>query len=266
MLADRKIIEARFAEVEETMIAGLAGPRFGRRPARGAKPLLLLLHGGAFLGGQAQDVVPLARHIAEGSAVVQTLSYPTAPTHSFPIAIDSLTQALAWMGNARRELAGKAAPLYVAGVEAGANLAAALALRARDDHHPALAGQILIAPMLDPRMGSAAMREANQGTADCVFARGWQQYLGDGRHAEHPYGVPMAATRLAGVAPALIVVADGDPTRDDGLRYAERLRAAGVPATELLLPARADPNTAWSRLLVEQVRLFFASTAPAAFA
>jgi acetyl esterase len=262
MFADRKIIEARIAEGEEATIAGLAGQRFGQRPARGAKPLLLLLHGGAFLGGKAQDVAPLARHIAEDSAVVQTLSYPTAPTHPFPIAIDALTQALGWMGNARRELAGKTAPLYVAGVKAGANLAAALALRARDDHHR-LAGQILIAPMLDPRMGSAAMREANQGGADCVFARGWQQYLVEGRHTEHPYGVPMAVTRLADVAPAPIVVAEGDPTPDEGLHYAERLRAAGVPATELLLPARADPNAAWSPLLVERVRLFFASTAPA---
>lgn len=60
-----------------------------------------------------------------------------------------------------------------------------------------------------------------------------------------------------------IVVAEGDPTPDEGLHYAERLRAAGVPATELLLPARADPNAAWSPLLVERVRLFFASTAPA---
>src|ERR1035438_123926 len=79
-----------------------------------------------------------------------------------------------------------------------------------------LAGQILIAPMLDPRMGSAAMREANQGGADCVFARGWQQYLVEGRHTEHPYGVPMAVTRLADVAPAPIVVAEGDRKPDEG--------------------------------------------------
>jgi acetyl esterase len=244
-----------------TAFGGLPGERFGTRPARGHHPLVLLLHGGSFVAGTADDVRPLARRIADLGAVVQTLSYPLAPAHPFPAAFDSLSQALAQVGHERQHLAGRGAPLYVAGIEAGGNLAAALALRARDEGQPSLAGQILIAPMLDPRLGSAAMREARHGGADCVYARGWRQYLAECRHAEHPYAVPLAATRLAGVAPALLVAVEGDALRDDATRYAVQLRGAGVPTTELMLPARADPGQPWTRLLGDQLRVFFDTTA-----
>jgi acetyl esterase len=265
MQATRKITEESIrAAAADSTVAGLVGQRFGQRPARGVRPLLLFLHGGAFLGGGAQNIASLAGRLAEMGTVVQTLSYPVA--QPFPMAFDALSLALAWMAAQRRELAGKGAPLYIAGIEAGANLAAGLALRARDEPEAALAGQILIAPMLDPRLGSHAMRKAEQGAANCDLARGWQKYLGESRNAEHPYAVPMAASRLAGVAPGLIVTVQGDPLRDDGLSYAKRLRAAGVPATEFLLPAQPDPNTLSSRLLIERVRLFLASTAPDAVA
>jgi acetyl esterase/lipase len=110
---------------------------------------------------------------------------------------------------------------------------------ARDQHAPKLAGQLLISPMLDPQLGSASMREGECGGCECVYAKGWKAYLGDGIRADHPYAVPLAASRLAGLAPALVLSVAGHPLNDESRRYAAALREHGGTARELTLPAVA---------------------------
>ncbi|RYY96117.1 MAG: alpha/beta hydrolase [Comamonadaceae bacterium] len=127
--------------------------------------------------------------------------------------------------------------VYLAGDEAGGNLAAAVALLARDRAHPPLAGQILVAPMLDPCVGTASLRQAMECNTGCKWADGWQQYLRGPMDAEHPYAVPAHATRLVDLPPALVLTGLDDPMRDEALVYAQRLRDAGIAVTSEILPS-----------------------------
>jgi acetyl esterase/lipase len=139
----------------------------------------------------------------------------------------------------------KKSSIFVAGEEAGGNLAAALALMARDQHTPPLAGQILLSPMLDACMATCSIRQAEAGPVGCKWADGWHQYLGSADKAAHPYAAPLGSSRLAGVAPALVLTAQDDPMRDESLRYSRRLRESGVAVEEHVL---AGP-TGWPNAL-----------------
>jgi acetyl esterase/lipase len=89
---------------------------------------------------------------------VVSLAYPLAPEHPFPQPIEVGYAVLQWLYKHRVKMAGKGAPLFLAGEEAGGNLAAAVAVISRDRGHPPLAGQILVSPMLDPCTGTASQR------------------------------------------------------------------------------------------------------------
>lgn len=205
--------------------------------ARPAAPVVLHLHGGAFVGGALDNGRAVAGLLAEAGAVVVSIDYPLAPGHPFPHALEATYGALDWLHKTRGRLASRRSRLFVAGEEAGGNLAAALALMARDRQAPELAGQILVSPMLDPRMATCSMREAAAGPVGCKWADGWHDYLGSAEKAAHPYASPLMSTRLAGVAPALVVSAEDDLLRDEAVAYAARLRKAGVAVQEHLLPA-----------------------------
>ncbi|HEY0856634.1 MAG TPA: alpha/beta hydrolase fold domain-containing protein, partial [Albitalea sp.] len=119
---------------------------------------------------------------------------------------------------------------------AGGNLAAATALVARDRHGPALAGQILLSPMLDVCISTASWRGVHAGPVGCPWADGWRAYLPRACDAMHPYAAPGSSMRLEGLPPTLLVTALDDPLRDETQAFARRLRAAGVPVDEALLP------------------------------
>ncbi|HSI47849.1 MAG TPA: alpha/beta hydrolase fold domain-containing protein [Ideonella sp.] len=193
-----------------------------------ARPLVLHLPGGAFIGGDLDSGLATARLLAQSGCVVVSLDYPHAPEQPFPAALQAAAALLRWMQRARTRLAGAGAALLVAGEEAGANLAAGLALWARDQGKP-LAGQLLLSPLLDPCLATASLRAAGQGDASCPWARGWRAYLGDSG-GDHPYAAPLHAARLGGVAPAMLVTATDDPLRDEAHRYSVALQRAGVAA------------------------------------
>jgi acetyl esterase/lipase len=220
---------------------------WGKRRAGEAAPLVVHFHGGAFVSGDLESGECMARLLVEAGAVVVSVGYPLAPQHRFPEAVEAGYAALEWTYKQRAKLAGKDASLYVAGDEAGGNLAASIALIARDRAHPPLAGQILIAPMLDPCVGTASLRESMQCETGCKWAEGWQHYLRGPMDAEHPYAVPGKATRLAGLPPALVLSGHDDPMRDEAMAYAQRLRDAGIAVTTNVLEARTD----WPESLTE---------------
>lgn len=204
--------------------------------ARGKSlPLVLHFHGGTFDSGDLDSGAQLAQLMAGAGAVVASFDYPLAPGHRFPDAVEAGYAALEWLYKQRTSLAGKDAPFFVAGEEAGGNLAAAVAMVARDRLHPPLAGQVLVAPMLDPCSATPSLRDKLGPQVECRWAEGWQKYLRGPMDAEHPYAVPGRAQRLAGLAPALVLTAADDPMRDEAVAYADRLRAAGVPATSAVL-------------------------------
>jgi acetyl esterase len=235
-----------------------------------AAPVVLHLHGGAFVEGALDSGRAVAGALADAGAVVVSVAYPLAPEHPFPQALEAAFGALDWLHKTRARLASRKSPLFVAGEEAGGNLAAALALMARDRQAPELAGQILLSPMLDPRLATCSMREAAAGPVGCKWADGWHDYLGSAEKAAHPYASPLISTRLAGLAPALVLTAEDDLLRDEAVNYARRLREAGVTVHDHVLPAPTgwpcafqDPSNAaapWTAAVRERIAPFFAAT------
>ena len=200
-------------------------------------PLVVHLHAGAFVSAPSDTVPCVVKLLVQAGATVVSLHYPLAPVHPFPRAVEASYAALQWLHRHRRKLSGDAdTPLFVAGEEAGGNLAAAASLVARDRGEPVLAGQILFSPMLDVCVATASLRDAHAGPVGCRWADGWHQYLPRASDALHPYATPGAAVRLAGLPRTLLVSAHDDPFRDETAAYAERLRAECVPVDTLMLP------------------------------
>lgn len=200
-------------------------------------PMVLHLHGGAFGAGRGECDDCVSQLLVESGAVVISLDYPSGAGAPFPVALEAAYAVLLQISKDRGRFAKRLSPLFVAGVEAGGNLAAALAMLARDRQEPKLAGQILISPMLDCGMATGSIRAAQAGPVGCKWADGWHDYLGAPQNASHPYANPAASLRLAGLVPALVLTAEDDPMRDESLSYARRLGASGVCVTTRLLPA-----------------------------
>jgi acetyl esterase len=242
---------------------------YRRAPTLPGAPVLLHLHGGAFVAGGLDNGRTVATLLADAGAVVVSVEYPLAPRHPFPEALEATFQTLSWLHRNRAKLADRKSRILVAGEEAGGNLAAGLTLMARDQQGPLLAGQILLSPMLDPRLATCSMREAEAGPVGCKWADGWHQYLGSADKAAHPYASPVTSSRLAGLAPALVLTAEDDLLRDEAVNYAGRLRDAGVTVHEHVLPgptgwpcAFHDPASApapWTAAVRERLARFFAA-------
>jgi acetyl esterase/lipase len=235
-------------------------------------PLALHLHAGAFVSAPTGGVPCVVQLLVDAGATVVSLHYPLAPEHPFPQAVEAAYAALVWLHRQRRKLSGAGAALFVAGEEAGGNIAAAASLIARDRGEPPLAGQILFSPMLDVCVATASLRGALAGPVGCRWADGWHQYLPRASDALHPYATPGAAVRLAGLPPTLLVSAHDDPFRDETVAYAERIRAEGVAVDALML---AEPtgfpvsymeasrrDAPWLPAVRDRLRRFVAATPP----
>ncbi|MGJ7603740.1 alpha/beta hydrolase [Variovorax sp. LT1R20] len=243
---------------------------YGQRAKSDTAPLVLHFHGGTFVCGGLDNGRNVARLLAGSGAVVVSLAYPLVP---FPEPIEVGYAALEWLYKQRTKLGGKGALVYLAGEEAGGNLAAAVALIARDRAHPPLAGQILLSPMLDPCAGTASLRKATNDAPECRWASGWEKYLSCPSNATHPYAVPSGSLRLSALAPALVLVGQDDAMRDEAMTFAGRLRAAGIEVTSSVLPGAAnwpkalyDPDNEGCRDCAANVqqhfREFFSATTP----
>lgn len=252
--------------ISEIQLGEGSGRLHGANP-RGASALVLHIHGGAFTCGSPNESDGMAKLLAEAGATVFSAAYPLAPSHPFPAATNHLYALLKRVAAMRGRWSPKKAPLVIAGEEAGGNLAASVAMMARDQHEPDLSGQILIGPMLDACLGTHSMREADGGPVGCRWADGWSSYLGSAQNGSHPYASPGNAVRLAGLAPALIVTAADDPMRDESASYAKRLQTAGVPTIGAEVPGptqwpyalcgEALDQQPWAKALREQFTSFF---------
>lgn len=206
------------------------------RARRGLAPGLLWIHGGGFVLGDINGDLPSpARIAAEVGAVVASVGYRLAPEHPYPAAVDDCYAALRWMTGQAGELGIDPRRIAVGGISAGAGLAAALALLARDRGGPALCLQLLETPELDDRIVTESMKVFNDTplwTRDNAVIS-WSAYLGPTPpDPVPPYAAPARAADLTGLPPAYLVTCEFDPLRDEGIAYAARLISAGVP-TEL---------------------------------
>ncbi|MEU8759142.1 alpha/beta hydrolase [Streptomyces sp. NPDC048659] len=190
-----------------------------------ADPVVVFAHGGGWVLCDLDTHDRLCRALAARTgATVVSVDYRRAPEHRFPAAEDDVYAVLTWAA-ARRP----GRPLVLAGDSSGGNLAAAVALRARDLGGPPLAGQLLVYPALDHRLAGASAETYAEGffhTREHMRWY-WEQYAGPG--GDPAAASPALAPDLTGLPPALLVLADCDVLRDEGLAYARRLSAAGVP-------------------------------------
>lgn len=263
-------VQTTFSEV--TMGCGAAiGVHVFRGSLARPAPLVLHMPGGTFMGLARQR--PIAPLLAEAGAVVVSADYPAGSAHPFPDAVEAIYALLRHLHDRRAVFASKRSPLFVAGEEAGGNLAAALTLMARDRLGPPLAGQILLSPMLDAGMASCSFRDAEAGSVGCKWADGWTVYLGSAEKAAHPYAAPACGTRLHGLPPALIVTTPDDPMRDECLAYAGRLHHAGVTIHARALAAADWPDALaqtpregivpdWHAAVRANIADFFTATVP----
>jgi acetyl esterase/lipase/galactose mutarotase-like enzyme len=222
-------------DVEDRTVDGPGGPlrlrvyRGGQRGSGSERPVVVWLHGGGWVLGDLDTVDPICRRVANAlGAVVVSVDYRLAPEHPHPEPLDDALAALRWAAHRWPD-----SPLVVAGDSAGAGLAAAAALRARDEGGPRLAAQLLAYPALDPGRGTASMAENATGyglTAEDMAA--FYAAHVPGERARDPLAAPGTAD-LTGLPPAVVATAEFDPLRDEGDRYAEQLATAGVPTTHL---------------------------------
>lgn len=190
---------------------------------------VLWLRGGGFVMGDLDTEHPWAARIAQATgAVVVSVGYRCAPENPCPAALDDVYQALIWLAANAPQLGVEPSRIAVGGHAAGANLAAAAALRARDEGGPRIAFQLLNQPPLDDRQRSWSARTFT----DTVFmtrdkvAASWRHYLG-GRPAS-AYAAPARAEELSGLPPTYLATAEFDPNRDEALEFGIRLLQAGV--------------------------------------
>jgi acetyl esterase/lipase len=163
--------------------------------------------------------------------------------------------------------------IFIAGEESGGNIAASVALRARDQIPDILSGQILLSPLLDPLMSTFSMRRAAEVGMREKWASGWSRYLAESGSVYHPYATPAYCSRLSGAPPSLFVSSTDDPLRDEGNQYAGRLSAAGVMVVKNVLATRSGWPTVyggktrrsprWTAELRESVRAFLESLSTA---
>jgi acetyl esterase len=218
---------------EDIVLEGRTLPvRFYEPPGR-ARPgrALLYMHGGGWVLGDIGMTDWMCSGLAARTGMlVASLGYRLAPANPFPAAVEDCFAALTWLHGRSAELGIDPLQIGVAGESAGGNLAAVTCLVSRDRGGPPIEFQSLIYPALDLDWGSPSLAE--KAAAPILTPASMHKFLAcyfgpDGNHRD-PLASPLWAENLAGLPPALILVAEHDPIRDDGWRYAARLRAAGV--------------------------------------
>jgi acetyl esterase/lipase len=216
-------------DIEDHTVAGEVDvPVRVYRPP-GAVGALVWLHGGGWVMGDLGTEHPWASRLALMSgAVVVSVGYRLAPEHRFPAALDDSYAALTWTVANAAAIGVEADRIAVGGHSAGAGLAAAVTLRARDEQGPPIRFQLLNQPELDDRLQTWSARHFTDtpwSTREKI-ATTWRHYLGGGPATM--YAAPARALDLSGLPPAYIATAEFDPLRDEDIEYALRLLRAGV--------------------------------------
>jgi acetyl esterase len=227
--------ESGLAEVVELKVDGADGPlpaRLYRPEGVSGGPVIVFFHGGGWVIGSLDSHDNTAgRMAAESGCTVVSVEYRLAPETKFPAPLEDCYAATAWVAAHAAELDVDPSRLAIAGDSAGGNLAASLALLARERGGPAITFQLLIYPVTDLTLAYPSWEENGEP--------GWILSTRDMRWMIDHYtsgvddvdwrAAPITADDLRGLPPALVVTAELDPLRDEGEAYADRLRDAGVP-------------------------------------
>ena len=214
--------------VVDAVVDGPNGPIPIRRYMPSGRPLgvCVYLHAGGWVIGNLDFSDTTCRRLAAASQCeFISVDYRLAPEHPFPQPLDDAYAVLEWAA------ASRPGPVLVVGESAGANLAAACAIRARDCNGPRLVGQVLAYPVTDHDFTTGSYQEVGEqnwllSTADMRYF--WDHYAPSGVDRSDPLISPLRVADPGGLPAALVVVAELDPLRDEGLAYADRLAMAGI--------------------------------------
>ncbi|TSD95052.1 alpha/beta hydrolase [Skermania sp. ID1734] len=192
-------------------------------------PVIVFAHGGGFVFCDLDSHDEFCRSLAAGvPAVVVSVDYRLAPEHPGPAAHDDMYAAVEWAAKHAHDFGADPTRIAVAGDSAGGNLAATVAIAARDRGGPSIAAQILLYPVIDDDFETESYRRFGVGYYNTTAAMKWywQQYAPNG--TDDVRLVPTRAASLAGLPPAVVITAELDPPCAAGDAYAQRLRTDGV--------------------------------------
>lgn len=241
-------------EIVDGTLPGAAGPlayRLYRPASPGPHPVVVYFHGGGWVLGDHTSDDPLCRDLCVRSdTLIVSVDYRHAPEHRFPAALDDGWAAVQWIAEHAGELGGIPGQLVVSGWSAGAGIAAVVCHLARDAGAPSIVGQALLTPVtdFDPTRGSYLENADGYGLTAPLMQWFFDHYADPDARTD-PRIAPLRAPDLSALPPAIVVAAEFDPLRDEGIEYAEALAAAGVP-TELV---RARGHTHLSLTMVDVV-------------
>jgi acetyl esterase len=226
-------------------------------PASTPLPVYVYFHGGGWVIGDLETHDVICRQLtAESGASVISVDYRRAPEHKFPAAADDAWAAVRWIVAHAAELGVDAERLAVGGDSAGGNLAAVVALMARDAGGPRIALQVLVYPVTDLGAEAKSYEDFAEGYMLTRESMRWfrAHYLNGKEDAADWRASPLRANSLAGLPPALIITAGFDPLRDEGEAYAARLRAAGVTVDYVCFGGMIHGFAAMGRVLDTALR------------
>ncbi len=223
--------------VEDRSIPNSGGEmpiRIYKHKADSVMPVLVYFHGGGWVTGNLDTSDVWCRAFTNAAqCIVVSVNYRHAPEHKYPTAAEDAYAATCWASMNAASIGADPARLAVGGASAGGNLAAVVAMMARDRGEPKIAYQLLWAPVTDYSFDTASYRDNAEGygltTKD--MKKYWELYVPTASDASHYYASPLRASNLAGLPRAHILAAEFDPLRDEGEAYAARLRQAGVHVT-----------------------------------
>jgi len=197
----------------------------------GPYPTFVYYHGGGWVVGDLDTHDETCRVLSsEADCMVVSVDYRLSPEHKFPTPLEDCYAALEWVEQNAETMQIDTDNVFVGGDSAGGNLAAAVALRARDEGGPDIARQVLIYPVTDRNFDTPSYEENGEGgmISEDDMRWFWKHYLRTELDGKHPYASPMQAQSLEGLPPATVATCGLDPLRDEGAAYADRLRDAGI--------------------------------------
>lgn len=200
-------------------------------------PLVVYFHGGGWVIGDLDTHHPFCQQLREQSGCsVVALNYRLAPEHPCPVALDDCRDAALWLARNLRSTGPNNGSMVLAGDSAGGHLAACTAITLNPEARALLSGALLIYPVVDhysTPYASYVERARGQTLTSALMRWFWDTWLvGEGADTAAAAGaLPMLSAALATLPPCLVVTAERDPLRDEGVQFAEQLRAAGVTVT-----------------------------------
>lgn len=225
-----------FPKVEDRTIPGIGGEipiRIYTPDGNSPFPVLVYFHGGGWVLGDLDAVDSTCCALCLGAkCVVVSVDYRLAPEHKFPAALEDAYTAIQWVVSNATAINIDPMRVAVAGDSAGGNLAAAVALMARDRREPVLMYQLLLYPVTHYNFDTQSYQlygQGDYGLRKDEMIWFWHHYLASEADGKNSYASPLLAKNLSNLPPTLMITAECDVLLDEDLAYANRLQEAGVP-------------------------------------